>query len=76
MNSEKSLQRATGLSQTVTGSENIVPEQNHPKHVLLARRLVHFLQTSLWPLTIIVVGVLSSILWSAALFWSVSRAFR
>ena len=74
MNSGQLPHRVTGLSQTVTGGANTVPVRNHPSYLLLARRLVRFLQTSLWPLTVIAVGVLSSILWSAALFWLVSHA--
>lgn len=74
MRSRKSLQSVTGLSQTVSGSKNAVSEQDYPRHVLLARRLAHFLQSWVWPLTIITVGVLSSIVWSAALVWFLSRA--
>lgn len=74
MRPRKSLQSVTGLSQTASGSENAVSEQEYRRHALLARRLAHFLQSWVWPLTIVTVAVLSSIVWSVALVWFLSRA--
>ena len=74
MNSQQLPHRGTPLSQTVTGGANIVPTRNHPSQLLLASRLLRFLRTSLWPLTVVAVGVLACIAWSAALFWLVTYA--
>jgi hypothetical protein len=63
------------LPQTGTGGADTVPERKHPGHLLPARRLFRFLEMSLWPLTVIAVSVLATIMWSVALFWLVIYPF-
>jgi hypothetical protein len=64
-----------GLPKTGTGSADTVPKREDPNHLTPAhRRLLRFIQNSLWPLSVIAVGVLVSVAWSAALFWLVTYA--
>ena len=67
------LQKVKILSQTTTVDKKTVSVRDALEYSPPAARAVAFLQGSLWPLSVIAAGTVSSVLWTAALFWLVSH---
>ena len=68
-------QKVKSLSQTVTGGANSASVRDHLNYSLPAGRGAAFLRGALWPLTVIAVAALSSVLWTAVLLWLIGHAF-
>ena len=68
-------QKVKHVSQTATLDSSIVSARDRLNYSPPADRLATFLQGSLWPLMVIAVGTLASVLWTLALLWLVGRAF-
>jgi hypothetical protein len=66
-------QNVKSLSQTVTVDANGVSARDSLNYSPLADRVVAFLQGSLWPLMVIAVAALSSVLWTVALLWFIGH---
>ena len=66
-------QRVNGLSQSVTVNSNVVSARDSLSCSRSVDRVVAFLQGSLWPLMVIAVAALSSVLWTAVLLWFVGH---
>ena len=63
------------LSQTVTVDANVVSVRDSLSYSPFSDRALSFIQGSLWPLMVIAVAALSSVLWTAGLLWLIGRAF-
>lgn len=66
-------QKVTRLSQTVTVDAAVVSARGTLDDSPPAERAVAFLQGSFWPLMVIAVGALSSVVWTAALLWLIGH---
>ena len=63
------------LSQTVTVDANVVSVRDSLSCSPTSDRALSFIQESLWPLMVIAVAALSSVLWTAGLLWLIGHAF-
>jgi hypothetical protein len=72
-----SLQRQNvkSVSQTATVDARVVSVRDTLGYLRLSGRALGSLLASLWPLTVIAVAALSSVLWTALLLWLVGRVF-
>jgi hypothetical protein len=72
-----SLQRQNvkSVSQTATVDARVVSIRDTLGYSRLSGRPLGFLLASLWPLMVIAVAALSSVLWTALLLWLVGRVF-
>jgi hypothetical protein len=59
---------------SVTVDTNIVSIRESLNHLPATARAVAPFQRSLWPVMVIAVAALSSVLWTVALLWLVGRA--
>jgi len=59
---------------SVTVDTNIVSIREPLGHLPATVQAIASFQRSLWPVMVIVVGALSSVLWTFALLWLVGRA--
>ena len=69
------LQQVKSLSQTVTVDTNVVSVRDSLSYSPPAGRTRSFVQGSLWPVMVIAVAALSSVLWTAGLLWLIGHAF-
>jgi hypothetical protein len=63
------------VSQTVTVGARAVSVRDTLGYSPPSGRALAFLQASLWPLMVIAVAALSSVLWTVLLFWLIGRVF-
>jgi len=72
-----SLQRQNvkSVSQTATVDARVVSVRDTLGYSRLSGRSLGLLLASLWPLMVIAVAALSSVLWTALLLWLVGRVF-
>jgi hypothetical protein len=72
-----SLQRQNvkSVSQTATVDAHVVSVRDTLGYSRLSGRALGSLLASLWPLMVITVAALSSVLWTALLLWLVGRVF-
>jgi hypothetical protein len=68
-------QQLKSLSQTVTVDANVVSVRDSLSYSPPSGRALSFVQGSLWPLMVIAVAALSSVLWTAGLLWLIGHAF-
>ena len=68
-------QNLKSVSQTATVDAGVVSVGDTLGYSRLSGRASGFLQASLWPLMVIAVAALSSVLWTVLLLWLVGRAF-
>ena len=68
-------QQVKTLSQTVTVDANVVSVRDSLSYSPPAGRARGFIQGSLWPVMVIAVAALSSVLWTAGLLWLIGHAF-
>ena len=68
-------QNLKSVSQTVTVDARVVSVRDTLRYSRPSGRALGFLQASLWPLMVIAVAALSSVLWTVLLLWLVGRVF-
>lgn len=66
-------QNLKSVSQTVTVDARVVPVRDTLGYSRLSGRALAFLQASLWPLMVIAIATLSSVLWTVLLLWLIGR---
>ena len=66
-------QNVKSVSQTVTVAARVVSVRDTLGYWRPSGRALAFLQASLWPLMVIAVAALSSVLWTVVLFWLIGR---
>jgi len=67
-------QQVKSLSQTATVGTNVVSVRDSLSYSPPAGRARSFVQGSLWPVMVIAVAALSSVLWTAGLLWLIGHA--
>ena len=68
-------QNVKSVSQTATVDVRVVSVRDTLDYSRLSGRASGFPLASLWPLMVIAVAALSSVLWTALLLWLVGRVF-
>ena len=69
------LRDVKSVSQTVTVDARVVSVRDTLGYSQPSGRAWAFLQVSLWPLMVLAVAALSSVLWTVLLFWLIGRVF-